>query len=1091
MQCPSRVWVWAIDSVTGGAFHSSMYYTERCQDTKAWPDPTLNPETCLSFDPEVAVQCAFGFGPACQDCPRHARCPGGNRAWPMPGFWSRDETSLDIIHCAIPSLERCPIGFDVVNLTSPCGEGYIGEACRQCGEGYFQARDLRCSKCPTVRSVYESVVEPAIFIAVLITSIMVGLTLLTLAVIFVGIALVDVDEVRLGCRGHNLRKWTTTALSSAALFGMGLVSLLQIVASVVRPIPLNAPSWYAKTVSVLDLIFLDTGGFISSECLDGDPLASERRVLVGSLVCVYSVYALQVKYLRPERLWCLRRTRCKNVLQTKVTPSVRMLGFHAVSLLYGVASASALGMLTCGRETPLNPTSDGVLRLRSRPDLECYSSKDGTLMLSIISWFVLITFTVPWPIVSAYWVKRYYWRDFRGREKATISVKNKVYDFWIAEDNHLKPRFYWIRSLDSALLSTTALLTAALGNIQRSLAGHILRMAITCLVMLSFLVLILRVRPFVKSRLWARDFRIATLSIASLAAVLRFCDSDAVSFSQAQFDALAGVILALLVLSLVAAIIQFEKYMLQVAQSSVAEERRRESFKRELVKRFTRRGTELNLNADKKFLSHVRVSFQVHDNPLTEEAKRTDTGATFPLWAEYIDDVTGVPYFVHSVTGEAQWGAPDEMEDGEENSEAVRKENKRKEQNLDDGDTWDMQDDQGQENFVNKVSGESRWSLNAQLYTTPTSQSGRRPGAPGGGGAWEACVVEVSGETYFVNSVTCESRWQDPTGESNMLRKWKVNDEEPPAHETGTDASGSGGSWEACVDEVSGETYFVNSVLGESRWEDPTCGDHTPTEWKVNEEYDARQTGSNNNVFKWESRWDEQGCEYFLNSNGESRWDLPFEESVDEGTGVTYFVNLVTGEAQWHRPRASGGGDDEDEDEGEGVSRLTKTQAREIIRNGRCRVCEQTSCDGTATHGQKSDRLPMRCKSHVKEGDVVKSMDCEINPEGDVKSTKLKLTWLANWNELVPVIMKDFDYLITKRKPEETDEFKDIVNKTTEIVTVARGDGNLRAYNKGEIIQIERKGYFIVDRVYVNEAHPMILLNIPDGKKASWGVGAK
>jgi glutamyl-tRNA synthetase len=130
-------------------------------------------------------------------------------------------------------------------------------------------------------------------------------------------------------------------------------------------------------------------------------------------------------------------------------------------------------------------------------------------------------------------------------------------------------------------------------------------------------------------------------------------------------------------------------------------------------------------------------------------------------------------------------------------------------------------------------------------------------------------------------------------------------------------------------------------------------------------------------------------------------------------------------------------------------------------------------------------------KNIVKEGDVVKSMDCEINPEGDVKSTKLKLTWLANWKELVPVIMKDFDYLITKRKPEETDEFKDIVNKTTEIVTVARGDGNLRAYNKGEIIQIERKGYFIVDRVYVNEAHPMILLNIPDGKKASWGVGAK
>jgi len=130
-------------------------------------------------------------------------------------------------------------------------------------------------------------------------------------------------------------------------------------------------------------------------------------------------------------------------------------------------------------------------------------------------------------------------------------------------------------------------------------------------------------------------------------------------------------------------------------------------------------------------------------------------------------------------------------------------------------------------------------------------------------------------------------------------------------------------------------------------------------------------------------------------------------------------------------------------------------------------------------------------KNIVKEGDVVKSMDCEINPDGDVKTTNLKLTWLANWNELVPVIMKDFDYLITKKKPEESDEFKDIVNKTTEVITLAHGDGNLRAYNKGTIVQIERKGFFIVDRVYVNPENPMILLNIPDGKKATWGVGAK
>ena len=130
-------------------------------------------------------------------------------------------------------------------------------------------------------------------------------------------------------------------------------------------------------------------------------------------------------------------------------------------------------------------------------------------------------------------------------------------------------------------------------------------------------------------------------------------------------------------------------------------------------------------------------------------------------------------------------------------------------------------------------------------------------------------------------------------------------------------------------------------------------------------------------------------------------------------------------------------------------------------------------------------------KNIVKEGDVIKSIECELNPEGDVKTTKLKMTWLANWKELVPVVIKEFDYLITKKKPEEEDKFEDIVNKTTEVVVEAKGDGNLRTYNKGAVIQLDRKGYYIVDRVYINNDLPMILLNIPDGKKASWGVAAK
>ena len=27
----------------------------------------------------------------------------------MPGYWNEEESSLDVVHCAVPSLERCPL----------------------------------------------------------------------------------------------------------------------------------------------------------------------------------------------------------------------------------------------------------------------------------------------------------------------------------------------------------------------------------------------------------------------------------------------------------------------------------------------------------------------------------------------------------------------------------------------------------------------------------------------------------------------------------------------------------------------------------------------------------------------------------------------------------------------------------------------------------------------------------------------------------------------------------------------------------------------------------------------------------------------
>eukprot|EP00983_Pelagomonas_calceolata_P039914 1137380-Pelagomonas_calceolata.AAC.11 len=44
------------------------------------------------------------------------------------------------------------------------------------------------------------------------------------------------------------------------------------------------------------------------------------------------------------------------------------------------------------------------------------------------------------------------------------------------------------------------------------------------------------------------------------------------------------------------------------------------------------------------------------------------------------------------------------------------------------------------------------------------------------------------------------------------------------------------------------------------------------------------------------------------------------------------------------------------------------------------------------------------------------------------------------------------------------------------------GDTNMRTLQKGDVLQLERKGYFIVDEPLTKPGKPMVLFNIPDGR---------
>ncbi|KAH9750619.1 glutamate--tRNA ligase cytoplasmic [Citrus sinensis] len=106
-----------------------------------------------------------------------------------------------------------------------------------------------------------------------------------------------------------------------------------------------------------------------------------------------------------------------------------------------------------------------------------------------------------------------------------------------------------------------------------------------------------------------------------------------------------------------------------------------------------------------------------------------------------------------------------------------------------------------------------------------------------------------------------------------------------------------------------------------------------------------------------------------------------------------------------------------------------------------------------------------------------------LHLEGSVKTTKLKLTWLPETNELVNLTLVGFDYLITKKKLEEGEDFLDVLNPCTRFETAAIGDSNMRNLKRGEILQLERKGYFRCDVPFTRSSKPVVLFAIPDGRQ--------
>ncbi|KAI0150386.1 glutamyl-tRNA synthetase [Xylariaceae sp. FL1272] len=113
------------------------------------------------------------------------------------------------------------------------------------------------------------------------------------------------------------------------------------------------------------------------------------------------------------------------------------------------------------------------------------------------------------------------------------------------------------------------------------------------------------------------------------------------------------------------------------------------------------------------------------------------------------------------------------------------------------------------------------------------------------------------------------------------------------------------------------------------------------------------------------------------------------------------------------------------------------------------------------------------------EGESITAMDLELHLEGDFKNTK-KITWLAATNDnMVPVDLVSFDYLIMKDKLEKDEDVETFLTPVTELRDAAFADCNVKDLPQGAIIQFDRKGYYKLDTPYKGDGSRMVFFDVP------------
>lgn len=128
----------------------------------------------------------------------------------------------------------------------------------------------------------------------------------------------------------------------------------------------------------------------------------------------------------------------------------------------------------------------------------------------------------------------------------------------------------------------------------------------------------------------------------------------------------------------------------------------------------------------------------------------------------------------------------------------------------------------------------------------------------------------------------------------------------------------------------------------------------------------------------------------------------------------------------------------------------------------------------------------------------ITSVDAQANLENkDFKKT-VKLTWLAKLEakEYTPTECVYFEHIISKAVLAKDEDFKQFIAQDSKQAVEMLGDPELKKCKAGDIIQLQRRGFYKVDIPYSPRSQltgvesPIRLLSIPDGHQVKEQVAA-